>query len=163
MKTASGVLISLIVLAVSISPAQPGPGQGPGQGMMRSQGDPEQMMMGRLNLTEQQRTDLQKLRADMERGMVKTQSAIHIARIDLRQLLAGEKLDKTAIEKKVREISNLQQEAKGALIDHLFSVYAMLTPEQQKTFKEHMARRLEDGPGMRQGMERPRHRMMEQD
>jgi Spy/CpxP family protein refolding chaperone len=163
MKTASGVLIPMIVLAVSIAAAQPEPGQGPGEGMMHRQGDPGQMMMERLKLTDQQKADMQKMRADMERSMVKTQSAIHLARIDLRQLVAAEKLDRTAIEKKVREISNLQQEAKSALIDHLFSVYAMLTPEQQKTFKQHMMSLLEDGPGqaMRQRMQRPGRGMMQ--
>jgi Spy/CpxP family protein refolding chaperone len=161
-KTASGVLIAMIVLAASLAAAQPEPGHGPGEGTMRTRRDPGQMMMERLKLTDQQKADMQKLRADMERAMVKTQSAIHLARIDLRQLVAAEKLDRSAIEKKVREISNLQQETKSALIDHLFSVYAMLTPEQQKTFKQHMMTLLEDGPGegMRQRMQRPGHGMM---
>jgi Spy/CpxP family protein refolding chaperone len=161
MKKAVGMFIAMLILAVSTAPAQPGPGPG----AMRRQGNPEKMMMGALNLTGQQKTDVQKLHADMERSMVKVQSAVRLARIDLRQLLDAEKLDRNAIEKKVREVSNLQQEAKTALIDHLFAVYAMLTPEQQKTFKEHMARRLEDGPGpgIRQRMERRQHRMMEED
>ena len=154
MKATVGIVIGMLLVAGSIASAQPEPADGKGRARMGQGGNPEAMMMEHLKLTDQQKTDLHKLRADMERSMVKTQSAIHLARIDLRQLAAADKLDRGAIEKKVKEISELQQQAKSALIDHLFAVYAMLTPEQQKMFKEHMAQRLEGemGQGMGPGM-----------
>jgi Spy/CpxP family protein refolding chaperone len=155
MKALPGLLIAALFLAVSVAPAQQGTGQR-GNMQMRHPGNRGQMMMEKLKLTDQQKSEMKKLHADMQRAMVKSQSAIRLARIDLQQLVTADKLDKAAIEKKVREISNLQQESKSALIDHLFAVYALLTPEQQATFKEHIGQMLQGGmrPGMqmRQGM-----------
>ncbi|MEW6511544.1 MAG: Spy/CpxP family protein refolding chaperone [Bacteroidota bacterium] len=140
-KTLFGALAVIMMAALTMAAAQPDPDPRP----MPGRHNPEAMMFERLNLTDQQKSDVRKLHADMERAAVKTQASIRLARIDLRQLLGADKLDRTAIEKKVKEISGLQQEVKSALIDHLFAVYALLTPEQQKIFKEHMAQKLDDG------------------
>jgi len=147
MRTIPRLLLGFTLFTVSCAMAQPGPdpgGAGHGHDLWG---------MDKLKLTEQQQSDLRTVRADMQKAMVKIQSDIKIARIDLREMIAADKPDRPAIEKKVKDISALQTTAKLALVDHLFKVNAMLTPEQQKTFKQEMGRRL---------MEERGHMMMEE-
>jgi Spy/CpxP family protein refolding chaperone len=113
---------------------------------------PMHRLMEELQLTDAQKTELKGLRAEMEKAMVKSQADIKTARIDLRQLVLAEKPDRGAIEKKIKEISAFQHEAKMTLVNHLFSVNAKLTPEQQKKFRDHMATMLmEEHAGMPMG------------
>jgi Spy/CpxP family protein refolding chaperone len=135
MRGITSLLLGFTLLTASLAVAQPGPGPGgPAHGHDR-------WGMDMLKLTDQQKTDLRALRSDLQKSMVK------LTRIDLREMVAVEKPDRPAIEKKVKDISALQTTAKLALVDHLFKVNAMLTPEQQKIFKQEMGRRLMEEPG----------------
>lgn len=132
------------------------------RGPMHRENGPDRRMLKELQLTDQQKTEFRALRADMEKAMVKIQADIKSARIDLRQLVLADKPDRGAIEKKIKEISAFQHEAKMAIVNHLFTANAKLTPEQQKKFREHMATRLMEDRGPmpmdgRPGMKR--HRM----
>jgi hypothetical protein len=49
----------------------------------------------------------------------------------------------------MKEVSELQYQEKLNGLDHLFAVKAILTPEQQKMWKEHMKQM---GPEMRERM-----------
>jgi len=88
------------------------------------------------------------VRASFEKKMIETQAKIRLVRVDLRELAGAEKPDRAAIEKKLGEISDLQLKEKLALVDHLFQAKGILTPEQQKKFREHMAGRLLNEGGM---------------
>lgn len=102
-------------------------------------------MMAKLGLDEKQKADIAGLRTEMEKAMVGIQSKIKIARIDIKSLVMAESPDKSAIEGKMKEVSDLQYQAKKLTVDHLFSVYGLLTAEQKKTFREHMMTRLSGG------------------
>jgi Spy/CpxP family protein refolding chaperone len=104
--------------------------------------------MAKLDLNDKQKTDIAGLRAEMQKSMVGIQSKIKIARIDLRTLVASDAPDKASIESKLREINDLQFQGKKLMVDHVFAVSALLTPEQRKTFKSQMMMRLSGG-GMR--------------
>jgi Spy/CpxP family protein refolding chaperone len=119
------------------APGRPGPGRGQGLAFMKD-----------LNLSAKQMDDLRALRASFEKKTVETQSQIRVLRIDIRELAGAENPDRSAIEKKLRDISDLQLKEKLALVDHLFQARALLTPEQQKLFREHMIGRLLDGGWM---------------
>jgi Spy/CpxP family protein refolding chaperone len=67
----------------------------------------------------------------------------------VKELFAAASPDKGAIEKKMKEVSELQFQEKVNGLDHLFAVRAMLTPEQQKLWKELMKNA---GPEMRERM-----------
>jgi Spy/CpxP family protein refolding chaperone len=45
----------------------------------------------------------------------------------------------------MKEINDFQYQAKKLTVDHLFAVYALLTPEQQKMFKGQLMKRLSGG------------------
>lgn len=138
--------LSLTTAAALIAFSQPGPGQGSGPGRQPMQGNREPGIMQKLNLTEQQQEQFKKLRLDMERKQIDTQSKVRMARLDLRELMGAEKTDKAQIERKMKEISDLQYQQKVARLDHFLAMKALLTPEQQKIWKGQMR-------GLRPGME----------
>jgi Spy/CpxP family protein refolding chaperone len=158
MQTRMMMTFAALLFAGAISAAQPETapapqGQGPagrmhprGEGKLPG-GGPDHGFMKDLQLTDQQKKDIEGLRVDLEKSMVKIHADIQTARIDLRSLLTADKPDRGAIEKKISAISALQNDGKMALVNHLFSVKEKLTPDQQKKFKEHMAMRLMEEPG----------------
>ena len=90
-----------------------------------------------LNLTDEQESKIEKLRGEMQRTMVQNRSKIQIARIDLRELMDADTPDRGAIEKKLKEISDLQVKQRMAMFDHRADVEKLLTPDQKKIWKEH--------------------------
>ena len=111
-------------------------------------------MMEMLKLTDQQKGQMEKLRTDLQKKQVTAQGKIAVLRVELKELFQAENPDRTAIEKKMKEVSDLQHQEKLNGLDHLFAVKAILTPEQAKMWKEHMLRMGEEGMGMRMGMMR---------
>ncbi len=102
---------------------------------------PEPMPFGRgvmqkLNLTDSQKKDVEKLNSDFAKQRVDQQAKIKTATIDLHQLMKADQPDKAAIEKKIAEISDLQAKNRMLSVDHWFAVNKLLTPDQQKIWKE---------------------------
>ena len=151
------VVFTIAAAAVSLSFAQPGLEPGPGAGGKGGSGGRgiRQEMRAKLNLTDQQETQMQTLRFDLEKKQTTVQSKVKLLRIDIKELFAAENPDKNAIAKKMKEVSDLQLQEKTNVLDHMFAVKAILTPEQQKIWKQHMRQM---GPEMR---ERMMGRMME--
>ncbi len=131
------LLAASLMLVTAGALAQPGPGQH----MMNRQGTMHQSMLNKLNLTDSQKDQISKLRYQFQKQQIQTRAKIADARLDLRQLLRSDSPDRSAVEKAVGAIADIQRQQKLNLVDHLFAVRAILTPEQQKTFKEFM------GPG----------------
>lgn len=136
-------LLAAFGITISLAAAQPdhttehkaSPGGGPERGWP---GGGHARMMQKLNLTDQQKEQLEKLHAAFQKKEINTQAKIRSLRVDLRQAAMAESPDRSAIEKTVGGISDLQRQSKMDLIDHLFSVRALLTPEQQKLWKSEM-------------------------
>jgi Spy/CpxP family protein refolding chaperone len=148
--------VTVLGLSLSIAAAQPGSsggpeGRHPGPGM--GQHSIHEHMMQKLNLTDQQREQVEKLRAAFEKKEIAAQAKIRSLRVDLKQAAVADNPDRAAIEKIVGSISDQQHQAKMDLIDHLFAVRAILTPEQQKVWKSELLRMgMESGRRMRGGM-----------
>jgi Spy/CpxP family protein refolding chaperone len=141
MRTTLAVLCAMTILgsAAALSQPEPAPPHAPPLKQGRMQ------FMEKMGLTEKQKADIAGLRADMEKSMVGIQAKIKLARIDMRTIVSSDTPDKSAIETKMKEVTDLQFQAKKVILDHLFAVYALLTPEQKKMFKDHMMARLEGG------------------
>ena len=144
MRTTMALLLALTMAGGATALSQPDPAEHHGPPPQRGHGE----FMEKLGLNEKQKTDIAGLRTDMEKSLVGIQAKIKIARIDMKNMVAAESPDKASIEGKMKEISDLQYQAKKMTVDHLFAVYALLTPEQQKMFKGQLMKRLSDG-GMR--------------
>jgi Spy/CpxP family protein refolding chaperone len=94
----------------------------------------------RLNLTEEQQKQWQGLRIKHQKKQIQHQSSVQLVRLELQELTLGDNLDKNAIKKKMKEISDLQYQGKLDMVDHLFEMRSVLTPEQQALWKGHMLR-----------------------
>ncbi len=154
-------LVAILFMAAMATMAFAQPETGMGMGKGPGHGDGERPMRGRkelmakLNLTDDQQAQMQKMRIDLQKKQTAMQAKIRIARLEMQELFGAANIDKAAIEKKMKEVSELQYQEKLNGLDHLFSVKAILTPEQQKIWKDHIK---QVGPEMR---ERMMERMME--
>jgi Spy/CpxP family protein refolding chaperone len=108
--------------------------------------------MGKLNLTDEQKKDVEKIHFDGEKQRIAQKAKVETARVDLQQLFKTDAPDKSAIEKKMNDIADLEVQMHMIKINSWFAVNKLLNPEQQKTWKKV----LEHGPALQ------RHNMMEQ-
>jgi Spy/CpxP family protein refolding chaperone len=128
------VLCSLFVFTLSF-----------GQGMQRpNAGPPHERMLEKLNLSDTQKKDVEKLNTDFAKQKVEQRAKIKIAAIELHSLMKADSPDKGAIEKKINEISDLQAQNRMLGVNHWFSVNKLLTPDQQKIWKSVLDRPLRD-------------------
>jgi Spy/CpxP family protein refolding chaperone len=131
-------LVCILCCSATVAFAQPSwHRDGGGERMMRDN-DP----MAKLDLTQEQRHQIRKMRSDMQknqialRAKIQTATKIQTARIEMRDLFQEEKPDQSRIDSKISDISRLQNEVKLAHIAMWFNVNKLLTPEQQKIWKE---------------------------
>jgi Spy/CpxP family protein refolding chaperone len=112
--------------------------------------NPYQKYMGKLNLTEAQKKDVDKIRFDAEKQAIAQRAKVATARVELRQLLKADDPDRSAIEKKMNEIADLGVKQHMIRVDAWFSINKLLTPDQQKTWKQVLS----NAPTMRRNMMR---------
>ncbi|MEO8499430.1 MAG: periplasmic heavy metal sensor, partial [Vicinamibacteria bacterium] len=135
-------------------PNQRRPGDGPqgnggqGNGGMMRRGGPEggpvapgrmqrrPALKAELGLTDVQQADLRKATESARRDRLRKSTDLKIANMDLRSLLAAERVDEKAVAAKLAEA----QAAEGALmklkVDTVLALKHILTPEQQKKLAE---------------------------
>jgi Spy/CpxP family protein refolding chaperone len=97
-------------------------------------------MKGRINFTDEQRAKMKTFRFELQKKQVSLKAKVQTARIELKELLSAEKIDKTAIEKKLSEISKIQVDQKMTFINHWEQVNQILTPEQKEDWKRMLNR-----------------------
>jgi periplasmic protein CpxP/Spy len=134
MKRSRIALMAMLLSAATLAFAQPFGGPPWGE---RIKGKHEQLKEA-LKLTDQQETQIEKLRLDLQRKQTQVHSKIQLARLDMKEIYSSDKIDRTAIEKSIKQISDLQQQAKMYFVDFWFSVNGVLTPDQQKVWKQHV-------------------------
>lgn len=149
MKKLVAVLFMAAMTTIAFAQPEPGMGMGkgpgPGDGARPMRG--RQELMAKLKLTDDQQAQMEKMRFDVQKKQTALQAKIRIARLEMQELFGAANPDKAAIEKKMKEVSELQYQEKLNGLDHLFSVKAILNPEQQKIWKDHMK---QAGPEMRE-------------
>ncbi|RPI04450.1 MAG: periplasmic heavy metal sensor [Ignavibacteriae bacterium] len=106
--------------------------------------------MEKLNLTDEQKKEVEKIHADAEKQAIAQKAKGETARVDLQQLLKADVPDKSAIEKKINDISDQQAQMKMIRVNSWFAINKLLNPEQQKTWKK----------ALEHGQELRAHRMM---
>jgi Spy/CpxP family protein refolding chaperone len=163
------MFVMLMAAALSVPVlAQPAPSDDERGPQDRHQGragkmqccDKEQMprhagreMMEELKLTDAQKGQMEKLRTELEKKQVAVQGRIAVLRVELKELFQAENPDRGAIEKKMKEVSDLQHQLKVNGLDHLFAVKGILTADQQKLWKQHMLKMGEERFGLGMGPE----------
>ncbi len=148
------ILATVVLFALGTAFAQP-----PGQQrrvfekeMVRGPG----ALIERLNLTDVQETQMQKLRIGLMKKQTQLRSRVQTLRLDSKELFLADKVDRKTLENNVKAISEVQEQMKLNMVEHFFAVNTILNPHQQKIWKQHamqMGERI--GAGIR-------HRMGEQ-
>lgn len=103
-----------------------------------------QPLLGRLNLNDQQKKQIEQMRFDMQKQLVGVRAKMQMARLDLHQLLAVDNPDKAAIEAKMGEISQIALQVHSTRLNQWFEVNKILNPDQQKVWKEMLKHPLRD-------------------
>lgn len=128
----SAALCTMLVFTLGYGQRMQRPGAGASNGML----------VEKLKLSDSQKADFEKINTDFARQRIEQQAKIKLAALDLRTLLNADSPDKSAIEKKINEISDLQAQNRMLRVDHWFSVNKILNPDQQKIWKSMLDRPL---------------------
>lgn len=129
-------ILAALSIATGIAYAQPDDDDFPRRGPMHE----------RLNLTDAQESQMQKIRLDLQRKQMPLKAKIAALRLDVKEQYMSDKPDRKAIERALKNITDTQLEMKSNMTDHWFAVNNILTPDQQKVWKQ-MAGRFIDGAG----------------
>jgi Spy/CpxP family protein refolding chaperone len=157
-RSVAFILSSVILFTAGIAFAQPQDEQDPQMPRRR------QPMIERLQLNDQQKKQLETMRFEMQKQLVGVRAKRQTAMLELRQLLGADTPDRSAIERKMNEVSQIGMQAKLLRLNHWFEVNKILTPEQQKVWRELLKHPLREGirgmVGMRfrEGGDSMRHR-----
>lgn len=127
-------LLAVLGLFVPLAAiGQPGPGPRADRGPVRGSG---MRILDELKLTEEQQKKVQELRFDLMKQVATQRAKIATAMVEFRELAAKDNPDRSALEKKIREISDLRAQMQTLRLNQWFNVNKLLTPEQQKVWKK---------------------------
>ena len=143
MKKLVVFLLTLMAFGSTLVIAQPG-GRHEGPGRMTGR---REDLKESLHLTDQQEAQVKKLHLGLERSQAEIQSKIRLARIDMKEIYISDKLDRSGIEKLVKQVSDLEYQRKMNFIGFWFSVNGILTPDQQKQWKQHAGKLIGEARG----------------
>lgn len=124
-------LLSMLLLLSTISLGQPHKQSRPFKGE-----GPSMECMEDLKLTENQKKDFEKIRFDSMSEMIDMRSKMAKSRLELQKLFQADAPDRSAIEKKLGEVSQVQNQMAQKRINNWFAVNKILTPDQQKVWKK---------------------------
>ncbi len=132
-QTFSLLLLAALVSMPALSQKQP---MAPREDMLRPR------FMERLNLSKEQKSQIEKLRTDFQKQQIAQRAKIQTAAVELRQLLRAENPDKAAIEKKINELAQLRAQLSTARVNQMLNVRKILTPEQQQMIRDAVKERV---------------------
>ena len=88
-----------------------------------------------LNLTEEQKSQLEELKKEYTKEVIKIRADLKIAKIELKDLLSERDADETAVLARADEISRLQNKLMKSRISHQLKTRKIYTDEQWKKLK----------------------------
>jgi Spy/CpxP family protein refolding chaperone len=91
-----------------------------------------------LGLTDQQSERLRQILVEAQKARLRTLSDLGVRRIELREMLRAEQPDRSAVLKKVQEISDLRAQAMRQNIETLLTAREVLTPEQRQKVRSYI-------------------------
>jgi Spy/CpxP family protein refolding chaperone len=139
MQRSLALLLSLILIGSVVLAQRPGRGAGMGRPIEK------------LALTDEQKPEFEKLQAEQMKKMIDQRAKVAAAEVDLRMLFRAEAPQKAAIEKKVKEIAELRTQMALSHLDHWFAVQKLLTPEQQKVWRQMLGQHRQGHRGRQMG------------
>jgi Spy/CpxP family protein refolding chaperone len=93
-----------------------------------------------LELTDKQVTDLKSIKMDFQKGKIRKEADLKIARLELKSLMHDDDAPIKDIEAKMKAAANLKTEMKLSHIKAYRKAKALLTPEQMEKMKKGMGK-----------------------
>lgn len=144
------VLTTLVIISLTLffsidAFAQRGSGWGMGQMQC--------LIAAKLDLTADQKVQIDKLRDKHQKSMIDYQAEMKKLSLDVKNLWKAEKPDKKQIESAIDKLGALKSKMQKEKLAHWFDVNNLLDDKQKESFKE---MKQNFGKGMRQRMHRMR-------
>lgn len=154
--------VSIIAFAALAYGEMGGRGMGAGMmcgcgmdGMMMDAGHHMSKIIKGLNLDEQQKAFMGEIKSRMMKETIRKKADMHIAQIELKDLLMQDTVDMKAVEAKVKQLEAMKTEMQLSHIKAMEECKAKLTPEQRMKFREMMeAEPMMEGKEMKHDHER---------
>jgi Spy/CpxP family protein refolding chaperone len=99
-------------------------------------------MKAELGLTDEQAGKLRQIFTESRKAGIRTRADLQIKRMELHEIMMGDKADRDAAMKKVQEISDLRAQQMRSHVESMLAAKTILTPEQQKKIHAMMAERM---------------------
>lgn len=146
------LLVSTAVMAFFLGASAPSFAQAPppaakAHHMMMKGGHHWGGPFARLHLSEAQRKQLHDIFSQLHAAMLPLRFKEKEAQLHLGELFLSPSPDKGAVEAQVQAIAALKTQAAEAKADSFFSVWSILTPQQQPIFASMVAERILNGGG----------------
>ena len=103
---------------------------------MPDDGIPQMRILEELKLSDEQRAKFESLSFEFRKAQADIIGKLNKARVELQELLSAEKPDKSAIDKKMNEISSYVNELMKLRVNYWLGLQQVLTSEQRKILKE---------------------------
>lgn len=145
------VLLAVGVLAtvgLAFAAASQEPQRGPRPPRPPSPADPARMKQ-ELGLSDQQVSQLQKLRTDGRKAAIRRRADTELARLGLQEIMQSQSVDEKALQTRIKELADLHAANLRAHVDAQLALRKILTAEQQEKLKQLRAERPrggDDGP-----------------
>jgi Spy/CpxP family protein refolding chaperone len=150
--------VSIVAFAALAYGDMGGHGMGPGKmcgcgmdgQMMGAEHHMSKIMKG-LNLDEQQKAFMGEIKSRMMKETIRRKADMHIAQIELKDLLSQDTVDMKAVEEKLKQLEGMKTEMQLSHIKAMEECKSKLTPEQRKKLREMIeAEPMMEGMGMDQ-------------
>jgi Spy/CpxP family protein refolding chaperone len=142
-----GLALALPVLSNAQGPVEMSGGWGQGRGHGPCMGGPmfgmmhHERMKEALGLTDEQSEKLRQIFSESKKSSIRARAELQVKRMELHEIMMGEKTDREAALKKAAEISDLRGQMMRQHVETMLAAKAVLTPEQQKKAHALMAER----------------------
>jgi Spy/CpxP family protein refolding chaperone len=110
-------------------------------------------MRERLGFTSEQAARIQSQESAFAKARIRQHSDLRVKQMELNELIAADKADRAAIDKKLREVQEARTASEKAGIDHRLAMREMITPKQRQNMQQMLRERRgsEFGPGREPG------------
>lgn len=94
------------------------------------------LIVKQLKLTSDQEKEIQKIRIEMKKQLIDQKAKMQKSHLDLQVSLKAETPDKSVIEDKIKELSEINVRMHMMKVESWFDINNLLTPEQQKIWRK---------------------------
>jgi Spy/CpxP family protein refolding chaperone len=92
-------------------------------------------MLAKLNLTDEQKSKIADLRMDHQKAMIDLKADLEKKVLALKELRLKENIDRNSVLAAVKDINEAKNNIAIARANNMMDMYEVLTPEQQKTWR----------------------------